>query len=78
MINNLRYGLLITPIQITQFIICLVFMLPEAIDALAFDGARCGTTKRAGAWMLFAYGTYLYLFTRMFAVKKKTAAGKKA
>lgn len=72
-----KYGLYITPIQILQFILCLGILMPEAIDALTNEGKRCGMTKRAAVWMLFAYGTYLVFFWKMFQLKKEDARAKK-
>ena len=69
-----KYGLYITPIQILQFILCLLSLIPDAIDILLYGGARCGATKRGVAWIVFAYGFYLVLFTKMFNAKKKAAS----
>ena len=68
-----KYGLYITPIQITQFIICLLSLLPDAYDTMIHGGARCGSTTRAVIWMLFTYGAYLGMFVIMFGIKKKAA-----
>lgn len=65
-----QFGLLITPIQIVQFILCIAALVPESVDALAMGGVSCGATTRATVWMFFAYGVYLYLFVRMFGEKK--------
>ena len=66
-----KYGIYITPIQILQFMVCLLALVPDTIDALAFESARCGATKRCVAWILFAYFTYLGFFIKMFQDKKK-------
>jgi len=72
-----KYGLYITPVQILQFLICLVSVLPEAADALLNGGARCGATKRCVGYMLFCYLTYLAFFVQMFKDKKAAARAKK-
>ena len=68
-----KYGLYITPVQILQFVVCLLSLLPEALDALLYGAARCKSTQRAVVWMLFTYGIYLAMFTKMFKAKKKAA-----
>jgi hypothetical protein len=65
-----RFGLYITPVQLLQFVICIVAMLYEAFDSLVFSGASCGMTKRAALWMAFTYSSYLYMFWNMYGAKK--------
>ena len=68
-----KYGLYITPVQILQFVVCLLALLPDAVDVLLYGGARCNSTQRAVVWMLFAYGSYLVMFTKMFTSKKNAS-----
>jgi hypothetical protein len=73
-----KFGLYITPIQIVQFMLCLLSIVPESIDAIAFGGAHCGATVRCVHVMLFAYLTYLYLFVKMYRDKKAAVKAAKA
>lgn len=61
------FGVFITPIQIVQFLIVMVAMVPSTLDPVG-----CGATKRAVVWWWCAYIMWLVLFTMMF-LKKKTA-----
>lgn len=73
-----KFGIYITPIQIFQFMFCLASFVWESGDAVFFGSASCGTSKRAAAWMLFTYSTYLYFFVKMFADKKAARRAAKA
>jgi hypothetical protein len=63
---NRKYGgILITPIQLIQFILALLGSLP---DGIWFN--ECGTTLWAISWMWFTYGVFLLFFLKLFFDKK--------
>jgi hypothetical protein len=63
---NRKYGgILITPIQLIQFILALSGSLPDGIWL-----NECGTTLWAISWMWFTYGVFLLFFLKLFFDKK--------
>merc|ERR1711907_194634 len=69
----------ITPIQILQFIMCLLSLVPEAMGMLTGFPDKCTSgTKRSVGWMIFTYSIFLCLFVKMFGDKKKALKAKKA
>jgi len=65
------FGVFITPIQIVQFLIVMVGMIPATMDP---EG--CGATKRSVVWWWFAYTMWLVLFTQMFLKKMAARSAK--
>jgi hypothetical protein len=65
-----KYGKYITPIQILQFRVCLLSLVPSFIDLLFNQSRRCGDTTRCVWYMVFTYAVYLVLFVKMSNAKK--------
>lgn len=71
-----HFGIYITPIQILQFILCLLSLVPETVGTIAGTG-KCSTgTQRSLVWMWCTYSVFLCLFVKMFTEKKKNRKSK--
>lgn len=73
-----RFGIFITPIQILQFIVCLLSLSPEAVGA-AGGWPECGSaTRRSVVWVYFNYLIFLCLFIQLFVAKMKARTDRNA
>ena len=64
-----KWGLIITPLQLGQFILCLLWVSTEWIS-LAL-GWNCGTHPGTLAWVYGCYLVFLALFWSMYQAKRK-------
>jgi len=60
-----KFGTLITPIQLVQFVICLC----SCIASLMMSG--CKDDPRANTWMMLTYTVFFVLFVQMFVRRVK-------
>eukprot|EP01125_Pyxidicula_operculata_P005918 TRINITY_DN2068_c0_g1_i2.p1 TRINITY_DN2068_c0_g1~~TRINITY_DN2068_c0_g1_i2.p1 ORF type:complete len:274 (+),score=46.02 TRINITY_DN2068_c0_g1_i2:834-1655(+) len=58
-------GVLITPVQILQFIVCMMSVMYDT-----FNLQKCKADGYAIAWMLFTYSVFLYFFVVLLFEKK--------
>jgi len=67
---NRKYGgMLITPIQLVQFIVALTLIVYETLNI-----QECRTVPWAIYWMWFTYAVFLLFFLKLFFDKKQERA----
>lgn len=70
-----KFGLLITPIQLIQFVICIAWTSTEWASMAIWGWDACGTNAKTLGWVFFCYFVFLGMFYLMFGQKKKLLAG---
>lgn len=71
-----KYGLFITPMQITQFYFCLALAVKDCVFALLYGPSACGLNVYTLAYNMICYGVFLVFFVRMYTSKKETLSSK--
>ena len=64
-----KWGLLITPLQLGQFIVCLVWVSTEWLSAAIWG--TCDINLYTLSYVYACYVIFLYLFYAMYTDKKK-------
>jgi hypothetical protein len=72
-----RWGLIITPLQLGQFVLCLVYVTLEWFSIIFYGQSRCDNNAYTLAWVYACYLVFLYLFYKMYTEKKQVFAKKK-
>jgi hypothetical protein len=69
-----RWGLIITPLQLGQFLLCLGYVSLEWFSIGLFGQSRCDNNGYTLAWVYSCYLVFLWLFFKMYTEKKKVFA----
>jgi hypothetical protein len=70
-----RWGLIITPLQLGQFVLCLVYVTWEWVTLALWGQQGCDNNPYTLAWVYACYFVFLYLFFRMYSEKRRTLGG---
>lgn len=68
-----RWGtMVITPLQLTQFVVCLLWVSFEWVAMAMWGSHACGSDVRTLTWVYLCYVVFLILFYIMYSGKKTT------